>query len=734
MLGLRQWTEAAAAYARAGDVSAMHPQDQLRRNLAANMADLKAYRPEVCRLVETSPADNRFVMDVTPSGRPTVALRDVADLAGTGPRRRLMEGDDPLAYLAAVMGKLKPARDAGHPLAIFGTGDGYLLVSLARHSPVLPLGRQQCVHYFEPNVGNLLVCLMIHDFSGETGPIRQRRFMWWVGPEGVAGFREAMMGTRAMEDLFVPFPTMNIATAPSGNELIKQVDQVLADLLAADARRASALLAREAGVTVDRLVDATSENPSRRPRIALLTTRFSTVLQYSTQDTAEGLRELGWDAQVIIEPSAYHTLTFPVLRESLLKFDPDVVLQLDHNRAEHGELFSSRTPFLCWTQDHLPNLTNPAAGAAMGTRDFLLTDLGPWYSRAFGYPGGNMMTLGKLTRVPKLPESWANDGPALTYVSTASKRPEVAAEELVAFCKPYPQMQKLGEAACRRLIEAYGQGLSFAGTTEVRGLVEQTAWGMGMAPGSFEGMDELVTEMFERVNNLCYRQQALGWVASAAEDLGVDLAIYGSGWEKHERFAKYARGYVAYGAELEKLTRASRINFQIVPYFCLHQRLLDGLAAGGFFLVRSHPSDTSIRKLAAFADEHLPRDVRDLDEARAAVDPAQAETLEVLARENSFIADRVDAIELMRIFQAQGLFANGEGMPPRIEEVSFANSQDLRARLARFLKDEPLRREIAMQQHRAVAEKLSYKAGMKRVMAGLHRKLVAERDRARGAA
>ena len=42
---------------------------------------------------------------------------------------------------------------------------------------------------------------------------------------------------------------------------------------------------------------------------------------------------------------------------------------------------------------------------------------------------------------------------------------------------------------------------------------------------------------------------------------------------------------------LEDLTRRSRINLQIVPFITLHQRLLDGLVAGGFFLVRDNPAD-----------------------------------------------------------------------------------------------------------------------------------------------
>ena len=56
------------------------------------------------------------------------------------------------------------------------------------------------------------------------------------------------------------------------------------------------------------MIDVTSKIPSRQPRALLLTTRFSTVLQYSTGDMAEALRAMGTVAQYTVEKGQPHRL------------------------------------------------------------------------------------------------------------------------------------------------------------------------------------------------------------------------------------------------------------------------------------------------------------------------------------------------------------------------------------------------------------------------------------------
>ncbi len=84
----------------------------------------------------------------------------------------------------------------------------------------------------------------------------------------------------------------------------------------------------------------------------------------------------------------------------------------------------------------------------------------------------------------------------------------------------------------------------------------------------------LCQALYLPLNNALYRQQTLQWIANVSDHLGLRLGIYGGGWENHPRFSRFARGKVAFGPDLQPLTRRGRrINFQIVPYAFFHQRL-----------------------------------------------------------------------------------------------------------------------------------------------------------------
>lgn len=726
----RKWTLAADAF-RAGVpaefVDQLSLQDQLLRNLSLNMSDLAAHRPEVFSVLQSSPTDNRFSVDITPSGRPTILCQG----------RSLSQSTDPLVTLASTMKQLGPARHAAKPMAILGTADGYLLTALARHPVKLPppqQERQQCVYLVEPNPSNLLFALMIHDMSGDIGPICQPRFKWFVAPgvaQAVAMFEQAMAA-----DLYLSFPELNVSSYPDGPQLTKLTEQVLMNLAAADAHRARQLAQRYSSCEPSRFTEMLGPNPPRKPRALFLTTRYSTVLQYSTRDCAEGLREIGWEAEVAIEPTHWHSLTIPAMRDLMLRFDPDIIIQLDHYRAEHGTgdkaLFPPEIPFICWAQDNLATLTHPDAGAAHGPRDFFLTALGDWYTRDFGYPRESIVPLHKLTRVPSIPKHWESNGPDLTYVSNASKTPEVAAQDLVAYYGHDKTLQRILEGATQKVLAEYARGGSFCGPNYLVPVVLESAREISADTSRIPHM--VVMDLWERLNNVCYRQQALGWIAEVADESGLNLALYGNGWDKHPRFSRYAAGYAAYGDGLETLTRDSKINLQIVPYFCLHQRLLDGLAAGGFFLVREHPSDTAIRELTDFVSRHFTPDVRTLQHALQVIAPDLREAFERTVSSVSFFTDMLDPMAFAWSMIEMELFPEVGEMPPRIGEVSFKSKADFSNLVQRFLRNPELRRQIALEQRDATVSRLSYRAGMKRVMRQIRDRLALHADREKHAA
>ena len=69
----------------------------------------------------------------------------------------------------------------------------------------------------------------------------------------------------------------------------------------------------------------------------------------------------------------------------------------------------------------------------------------------------------------------------------------------------------------------------------------------------------LLDFFLQRINNALFRHQALHWIA----DLGLNLRLYGKGWEKHPRFGRFARGPADNETQIGAIYRASRINLQV---------------------------------------------------------------------------------------------------------------------------------------------------------------------------
>ncbi|MBF0398970.1 MAG: glycosyltransferase family 1 protein, partial [Desulfobacterales bacterium] len=111
-------------------------------------------------------------------------------------------------------------------------------------------------------------------------------------------------------------------------------------------------------------------------------------------------------------------------------------------------------------------------------------------------------------------------------------------------------------------------------------------------------IDKVAEHFWHVVGSRIYRHEPLEWLSQA----GYNLALYGNGWEKHPTLAKHARGWINNGEELCKLFNASKINL------CVHQignyssRVFDGIASGGFFLMRYHPADYEEGGLGKYLD------------------------------------------------------------------------------------------------------------------------------------
>jgi len=624
----------------------------------------------------------------------------------------LSRGGDPVLAAVQTLGEIRSAWQSGSPLALCGLGDGYVLSALAHHSPVLPLGRHQAVFVIEPDPQLLLAVLLLHDLSGPSGPIQQGRFGWFVGPDWPTRFENELLA-----DLFLPFPESHVCQSTQYAQMEAVFQQTLAKLLEADRQAAqqTAAFYDSSGMDSAALSQLFSDRPPRRPRVLLITSRFTTVLQYSTADAAEALAKLGWETRTVIEPSPHHALRKHAMRWALAEFQPDLVLLIDHLRHEYEDVFPPRLPFVCWIQDHLSNLTSKEAGASVAIRDFVLTAIGTHFVQQHGYPPRQIVDLPNLARIPARPQSWISDGLDLAYLSNWSRTTDQIVQEVLARASASPQLRSIAEAAVAQVLGVYERGGCLATSRQVRRAVEQAQLDCGIGICDAQLLDGLVNLLWDRLNNHLYRHQALCWVADLARQGGIRFGIYGRGWEDHPHFAPYARGVVQPGADLENLVRSTRINLQLEPFACFtHPRLLAGVFAGGFFLIRDHPFNHLPQMLLDFLSDHVGDDVQTLQQARSAIAPQHRAELEAILSRCDAMSEQADPVQMARNWQRAGLLRPRRPAVANLADVLFADPLTLRDKVHRFLADEPLRRKTAGAMRGDLESRLSYEAGLQR--------------------
>lgn len=703
----RDWAQAAAVFEQVPPES-RDTASSLKRRLSVNLASLRLHRPEVYDTVLALPSQQSFSIGATPSGKPTVHCR-----RPDGSVVSFAAGPDPLMATAAALPTLYQRTPSGEAIGLCGVGDGYLAQLLAQRPPKLFMDKQQAVLLIEPEPHVLLQCLMIHDFTGAAGPIEQSRFQWFVGPDWAELLQRFLLA-----DAYFPCPTVTVGQGFDTQRIQSTLGSIVQRLVDRDAEQVAEIDRHYASLAPAALVPLFECRGERAPRVLLLTTRFSTVLQYSTRDTAAAFERLGWETRVIIEPSPHHRVLRSAIAAALAEFKPDLVVQIDHLRNEHHGLFPRTLPFACWIQDHLPHLASPEVGRRVGELDFILTDAIATYVEKFDYPQRQCIPLSKLVNRTEFVDLDAADaalGDDLVFVSNASGMPDGMIAEAVARHARSPQTEALITRCCRTMVETYEQGHSLPTYNDVCGVLRRTLHQLGLSLAS-ESFDVLARWLTHPFNDALYRQQALRWAAATARDQGHTLALYGTGWDAHPEFAPYSRGPVAYGEPLRQLTRRSRINLQIVPYLCLHQRLLDGLMAGGFFLIRTHPADIAPAALLRFLESEsrpTPQSISELNKLIDACRPCLCTT------------GNEDVVAMVRAWQEAGQLTVEDGPLPMLDDVGFRDAHSLASRIAAYVGSASKRRSIVTAQRRSVSARFTYDAGVRRVVARL-RELLAE--------
>lgn len=702
------------------------PWSSRRRRFEANLAVLAQRWPEaVSELARPWPeAAARHELHISADGAAQVFVRAVDGNASWLCGRK--------DHRAAARQEVRLRSEGVLPPSVLidGVGMGWHVVEVYRQTDRTFLDASGALYVVEREPEVLAMILHIHDWRGF---LLDPRVCLFVGPQALAALEAHL------DDSRWPLPTIvcrspGLRPQPPALEAIHrvvdrriaQVERLSADVRRRYAGRDAAWWARRFGAAVQRAGESASVQRAGESasvaepplRVLCVTSRHTTFLQYSMRDCVAALESLGCEARLLMEATNYQRLDPTLLLREQRDFEPDLILLLSRMRYEVSEQLLDVIPSVTWDQDSLPWVFREEFRDRFGPNDFLLGIKALDAPYLYGWPAArcrycDLAASERTYSAEPLPE--ADLAPYrcdASYVSHASRPPEEEHRHVLTWLES-EHLRGVYEAVVERLLPAWRAGPDFPGPlhSAIYDAFEQRLQRPPTAD-EFAAVHQAAMRLADRA----VRHSALEWVADWAERHGRRLHIYGNGWERHPRFGGFARGPAANGAELRRVYQASAINLQLMSWGFLHQRALDGLCAGGFFLSRRSLWDewtALLRRLddrlrrAGAADpagfEQLPESDRKADVRAALAD---------LGADARWLASPYAAAALREARQRSCTVDVFAAYP----RISFDSPRSFEVLAERFLAAPAERVETARELRAAVIERYTYERRMRQML------------------
>ncbi len=576
-------------------------------------------------------------------------------------------------------------------------------------------GYSSALYVVEPDAAALALALHLHDWR----EILADEAVWvFCGSDASEQFAATLRG-----DPDLPLPKFQFmltaarAPAPPAG-LIEIVESVVRERqAAADAswREMEERYAnRDAKYYAARFGEALAGRRALRVlgRVGLHTS----FLKYSMRDAEQALQRRGCVTQILIERRQFEQISTQTFHRAILDFEPDLILAIDHPRSSFVGRVPTNIPLLTWDQDNLPHLFNEATMKQLGALDVVV-----------GMPKLQLIARGGLDPRQFLAAPMATSpseyGEAefseeelarhrcdVSFVSHASQPPaDFHREQLARHVEP--ELHTLLErifALAPAYVSTHG-GVDGRLSEQLLRDAEQQA---GVRITGQELRHHLLNWHIWRLCDRLFRHEALEWAAAWARRTHRRLRIYGNGWENHPTLAEFAAGPAQNGRELACIHCASTINLQLMPAGFLHQRGLDGLCAGGFFLTRTARGDRGDPRL-----QRLHREFQAVGATCAAdlvAHPAALRALEEIARDFDLPPDqREHAFQFVTL---HGTWPYPAAVLPRFAEIEFASAESFAQAADRFLAAPAESREIASAMREVVISRFGYDALMEQFL------------------
>jgi hypothetical protein len=426
------------------------------------------------------------------------------------------------------------------------------------------------------------------------------RVQVWIGadcPQRVSDEARARIGCTLGWVVSLPMPPFESARWPRGEpgRLLAEVGELQSQETTATRARVLAWDIQTASQRDNRL------SAGQGVRVLLPTTRYSTYVQHAASDIAATLRTLGCEASVLVEPDEHSLLTPLALLQAFERFQPDIVLFINTLRSQLPDVAPPMTTVVTWVQDAMRHLFQSGSASKVTERDFIMGHLHPEMIQTLAIATNRTLETPVLASQIKFHEKPVEEdlrrkfACEVAYVSHQSETPQAFAARAVA---------SAGDGTARHLIseltpivtdmacaaDVHGEQLLPA----LRQLVEQKLRKIG-GQASVERIGaDVLHQVVHPIAERALRQQMIGWAADLCDSRGWRLHLYGRGWERHERFAKYAKGELSHDESLRAAYQCARVHLHAGLGGMYHQRVLECALSGGCTLVRVKADDVRL--------------------------------------------------------------------------------------------------------------------------------------------
>jgi hypothetical protein len=632
-------------------------------------------------------------------------------LLGTGPAGNVAQLPQIMTPASSMktLGALFPQGNYNEPVLVTGEDLGWMVNSLYQ----LPCKLANAPGYRPPlfflirDLERLWVILHVQDWITLLGDARVRLF---AGEDCVPRFEASLI-----EQAMVRWPKLSIdidkSIWPNGRSF---------EVCYIDALQKQSAQITQLQEQIENLYSHTTQQSvgellagGKSLRVMGITSRYTTFIQHSMRDWLAAFEKLGHQTRLVIEAADHELPNNVALSQETVEFKPDLVVIIDHYRAELSGL-PAKVPVVMWVQDRLPNIFNKDAGPKQERLDYTIGYSMLELTQEYGYPVSRflptMMAVNESRFTPRdlTPAERQQFGCDVSFVTNAT----ASVDELMREIKinQVPAGVRFLDEVCQQFKAIYDAGDSVTSGDLMRGIIQRTADRLKVNANT----DSTLQVFIHKINNALFRHQAIRWAA----ELDLNLHLYGKGWEKHPEFSRYAKGIADNQTQLPIIYQASAINLQVTPFGAVHPRLLDGLMAGGFFLLRATVMDELELILRDMGDWCRQRSVRSAQEMIARADAAfldMAKRYTALGGDNPLTRPEY-YFGAVRECALSGYTRTASTLWPEGNKVTFTHRQQMQSMLKHYLNSPEERRDIAGRMRQRVLETHTYQSIARRTL------------------